>query len=58
MKISLGYKRRGIQKIIDKEIKNYRFAVLVLHRRAGKTVLAINHLIGKALSCKRERPMC
>jgi hypothetical protein len=34
-----------------------RWKVLVFHRRAGKTVAAINHLIKGAVICKRERPI-
>lgn len=33
-----------------------RFGVLVCHRRFGKTVLAVNHLIKGALTCSRARP--
>lgn len=32
-----------------------RFAILVVHRRGGKTLLAIMRLIDAALTCKRER---
>lgn len=31
-----------------------RFVVLVAHRRFGKTVLAVNHLIRLALTCRRQ----
>lgn len=33
-----------------------RFTVAVCHRRFGKTVLVINHLLKHALICARERP--
>jgi phage terminase large subunit len=33
-----------------------RWAVMVCHRRAGKTVAAINELICRALTCKRPKP--
>ena len=33
-----------------------RFAVAVCHRRFGKTVLAVNHLIQRAVSCTLPRP--
>src|SRR4051812_27347821 len=33
-----------------------RWAVLVVHRRAGKTVAAINDLIKGALTCTRQSP--
>ena len=32
-----------------------RFAVVVAHRRFGKTVLAINHMLKEALTCRKER---
>lgn len=35
-----------------------RWRVVVAHRRAGKTVAAINGLIKSALTCPRERPRC
>ena len=31
-----------------------RFVVLVAHRRFGKTVLAVNHLIRQALTCRKQ----
>lgn len=33
-----------------------RFNVLVCHRRFGKTVMAINHLLDETLNCKKPRP--
>lgn len=39
------------------KINAARFAVLVAHRRFGKTVLAVNHLVMKALHCKQPRGM-
>jgi phage terminase large subunit len=33
-----------------------RWAVMVCHRRAGKTVAAINELIHRALTCKQPKP--
>lgn len=37
-----------------KAMQSHRFVVLVAHRRMGKTVMVINHLIKQALLCKRE----
>jgi len=37
------------------KIKAARFAVLVAHRRFGKTVLSVNHLIMDALETQKER---
>lgn len=36
--------------------RTQRWAVLVVHRRAGKTVSVINELIKGALTCQREAP--
>lgn len=42
------YQRRPVQKEIHSIINQYRFSVLVAHRRFGKTVLAVNQLILRA----------
>lgn len=36
--------------------RSQRFAVMVMHRRAGKTVMCINDLIDKAIQCKLPMP--
>lgn len=36
-------------------LEAHRFCVLVAHRRFGKTVLAVNHLLKSALLCDRPR---
>ena len=54
--ITIPYRRREVQKKLHQEIERHRFSVLVLHRRAGKTVLAVNHLIKAALTCQRKDP--
>jgi phage terminase large subunit len=36
--------------------RSQRFAIVVLHRRAGKTVMAINDLIDKAIQCQKPFP--
>jgi hypothetical protein len=48
--IIIPYKPRELQKILHKEIDKHRFSVLVLHRRAGKTVAMINHMLKDALT--------
>ena len=48
--IVIPYKPRELQKILHKEIDRHRFSVLVLHRRAGKTVAMINHMLKDALT--------
>ena len=52
--ISTGYTPHHIQKDLHKQIVNHRFAVVVAHRRMGKTVWAVNTLIHAALSSKKE----
>jgi hypothetical protein len=45
-----------LQQRVHDELDRTRFVVVVAHRRFGKTVLAVNHLIRAALTCTRERP--
>ena len=47
--IEIPYKPRELQKFLHENISKHRFSVLVLHRRAGKTVMCINHMIREAL---------
>jgi phage terminase large subunit len=53
-RVSTGYRPRPLQAEIHRNLA--RFNVLVCHRRFGKTVLCINELIDRALSCPLERP--
>ncbi len=50
----IGYKPRAHQESLHKSLK--RFGVLVAHRRFGKTVFAIGHLIWMACRNKRKAP--
>ena len=50
--VRLGYEPRAWQRRCHLERK--RFTVLALHRRAGKTELAIMELLDKAIKCKDE----
>lgn len=52
-KVTIPYKPR--YPMVHKTIESHRFVVLVAHRRFGKTVLSVNHLLKQALLCKRER---
>lgn len=52
-RVVIPYAPRWFQLKIHRELK--RFGVLVLHRRAGKTVLAINELIKRVVSCPLPR---
>ena len=47
--IVIPYKPRELQNFLHKKIDKNRFSVLVLHRRAGKTVMTINHMLRAAL---------
>ena len=53
MKIEIPYKPRPLQKELHNKLK--RFNVICCHRRFGKTVFAINHLIKTALSKTNSR---
>jgi len=50
--IDLGYRPRPWQRECHQRRK--RFTVLALHRRAGKTELALRELVDKALRCDKE----
>ena len=44
------------QAYIHKQIDKHRWNVLVCHRRFGKTVAVLNHLIRSALTSKNKNP--
>lgn len=50
-RISLQFTARGWQSEIYRALR--RFSVLIIHRRAGKTILAILKLIASALACRQ-----
>ena len=50
--ITIPYQPRKIQKEIHELIEKHRFSVIVAHRRLGKTVCMINHLIKSAVMDK------
>jgi phage terminase large subunit len=54
--IIIPYAPREQQKAIHSLVDENRFAVVVAHRRMGKTVSAINHLIKAAILNKKEAP--
>ena len=54
--IHLGYTPRPQQRLLHAAIEHHRWTVAVCHRRFGKSVAAINHLIQSALSCGKPRP--
>jgi phage terminase large subunit len=54
MQVKIPYKPRALQSEMHKNLK--RWNVLVMHRRFGKTVFAVNHMIKHALTCPLPRP--
>lgn len=54
--ISLGYTPRDWQRAMHLAMAAKKRGVLVIHRRAGKTVGAVMHAIDRALTCPREEP--
>lgn len=52
-KITIPYKPRYPE--AHKAIASARFCVLVAHRRFGKTVLSVNHLLREALFTRKQR---
>lgn len=57
MHIEIPYCPRFPQTVIHQELEAHRFCVLVAHRRMGKTVLAVNHLIKRAITDRKRRGM-
>jgi len=56
MDIKIPYTPRKHQAFLHNKISKYRWSVLVCHRRFGKTVCMINHLIRSALLSKQKNP--
>lgn len=54
--VTIPYRPRPLQLAIHKALDENRFAVAVCHRRFGKTVLAVNQLIKRAVLCGKSRP--
>jgi len=54
--IVIPYKPREHQLKVHDLLEGKRFAVVVAHRRFGKTVAALNHLIREAVLNERETP--
>jgi len=53
-RLSIGYIPR--RQFEDFHARKQRWAVIVAHRRAGKTVACVVHLIDSAIRCKLPRP--
>jgi len=56
MKITIPYKPRPQQAMVHKKLDEHRYAVLLCHRRFGKTTLCLNHLVKKCLTNKNFNP--
>ena len=54
MQVKIPYKPRDLQAEMHNDLK--RFNVLVMHRRFGKTVWAVNHMIKRVLTNPLPRP--
>ena len=55
-RVDTGYRPRPQQLDLHRLLKSHRFGAAVCHRRMGKTVGAINHLIDAALRSQAVRP--
>jgi len=56
MRVEIPYKPRVYQQEIHDGLNRHRFSAVVCHRRFGKTVAAVNHLLRAAATCKQQRP--
>jgi hypothetical protein len=54
--VTIPYRPRPVQKVIHKGLESHRWNVCVAHRRMGKTVMMINHLIKSALRNRLLNP--
>jgi len=56
MKITIPYTPRKQQAYIHNNLDKFRYSLLCCHRRFGKTVMCINHLIKSAMTNKNHNP--
>jgi phage terminase large subunit len=56
MKVTIPYTPRKHQAYIHEQIEKFRYSLLCCHRRFGKTVMCINHLIKAAMTCQNHNP--
>ncbi len=54
--VTIPYTPRVLQREVHDAFKTHRFCVIVCHRRFGKTVLGVNHLVKGALTTSKPRP--
>ena len=56
MQIEIPYSPRPLQSQLHAKLAAKRWGVVVCHRRFGKTVMAINHLLRDAVLCDKSNP--
>ena len=56
MQITIPYTPRKQQAYIHENIEKFRYSLLCMHRRWGKSVMCINHLIKCAMTSKNHAP--
>lgn len=56
MHIEIPYEPRELQRKLHNQMALKRWGVVVCHRRFGKTVWAINHILRAALMCEKNNP--
>ena len=56
MQVTIPYTPRPLQARLHQELTKHRWSVVVCHRRWGKTVAAINHLLRDAVLCQKQSP--
>jgi len=56
MQIVIPYSPRPLQSRLHNEMMRKRWGVIVCHRRFGKTVWAINHILRAAFMCQLSNP--
>ena len=56
MQINIPYSPRPLQQELHSEVSSKRWSVVVCHRRFGKTVMAINHLLRDAILADKSNP--
>jgi hypothetical protein len=54
--IVIPYTPRPLQAELHNALDKYRWGVVVCHRRFGKTVMAINHVLRAAILCNKTNP--
>lgn len=57
MRVAFPYRPRPYQARLHEALESHRFSVIVMHRRAGKTVLVLMHMLMAAVLAKRPNMM-